>query len=101
MCSTSLPDSKYTKTVSDTHLANQALASTFVASDIRHTRSPPRQRYDTQHYHAFTRGEATTGWNHSTQPPSRHQQARQLQQQDGKALAATAHHRQRIERWVW
>jgi hypothetical protein len=97
-CSTALPDSKYTKLASDSHLPNQALPSTFDASDMRHTKSPPRQRYDTQHYYAFTRGEATTGWNHSTELPRRLQQSVQLQQQDGKALAATAKHRQHIKR---
>jgi len=92
-----MPDSKYTKVASDTHLANHLLASTFCPSDVRHLTSPPRQRYDTQHYHAFTRGEVATGWNHSTEVPSRWQQTAQLQQQDREAIAATAKHRQHLK----
>lgn len=95
-----MPDSKYTKTASDTRLANQLLASSFRPSDLRHTQSPPRQRYDTQQYAAFTRGDATTGWNLSTELPSRWQQGKQLQQLDVKALEATARHRQHLERCV-
>lgn len=97
-CSTALPDSKYTKVASDAHLPNQVLASTFCPSDLRRTKSPPRQRYDTEHYHAFTRGEATTGWNHSTVMPSRHQQAVHMQAVDSKALAAAKKHRQHVKR---
>jgi hypothetical protein len=97
-CSTALPDSKYTKTASDTHLANQVLASTFCPTDLRRTKSPPRQRYDAEHYYAFTRGEVTTGWNHSTEVPSRFHQTKQLQQKDSKAMTATAKHRQHVKR---
>lgn len=57
-----------------------------------------RQRYDTQHYHAFTRGEATTGWNHSTELASMNQRSAQLQQANSQALAATAVHKQHITR---
>jgi hypothetical protein len=96
-CSTALPDSKYTTTASDAHLANQVLAGTFCPTDLRHTKSPPRPRYDIEHYYAFTRGEATTGWNHSTEVPSRFQQTRQLQQKDVKAMTATAKHRQHVK----
>lgn len=97
-CSTALPDSKYTKVASDNHLANQLLASSFCTADLRRSRSPPRQRYDTQHSHAFTRGDAVTGWNHSTELPSRWQQKQQLQQLDAAALTATARHTAHLKR---
>ncbi|WIA35424.1 hypothetical protein OEZ86_003867 [Tetradesmus obliquus] len=83
-----VPDSKYTRAASDEHLANQVLPSSFVPADLRSTKLQASCTYDKERYHAFTRGEVTTGWNHSTQLTC--QEQRQWQQRlDGKAATAT------------
>jgi hypothetical protein len=96
-CST-LPDSKYTTAASDSHLANQVLPSAFQPQDMRRTRSPPRRHYDTQHYHAFTRGDAAGGWCISTETPSARQLAARQAAADAKAAAGTAKRTARLKR---
>jgi hypothetical protein len=56
-----VPDSKYTRAASDEHLANQVLPSSFVPADLRSTKLHATCTYDKERYHAFTRGEVTTG----------------------------------------
>lgn len=83
-----IADSKHTQAASDDHLANQLLASSFVPSDLRSTNLRPTCTYDKQRYHAFTRGEVTTGWNHSTEVTVK--ERKQWQHQlDSKAVSAT------------
>eukprot|EP00775_Hariotina_reticulata_P008822 gene8822-9001_t len=71
-------DNKRSTAASDEHLANQLLCSSFASADLRATRTST-QVFDKQRYHAFTKGEVTTGWNLSTQVT--HQDKRQWQQQ--------------------
>jgi hypothetical protein len=92
--STAVLDSKWTHAASDERLANHLLASSFNPADIRHHRSRPRQRYDTTHYHAFTRGDAAAGWDISTELPSRRARARAQAAADAIAAHKTAQRRQ-------
>ncbi|KAF8060593.1 hypothetical protein HT031_004770 [Scenedesmus sp. PABB004] len=95
-----VPDTKYGRAASDERLANQLLAASLVPSDLRATRTAAGAAFDALHRdHAFTRGDATTGWNHSTEL-TRAERRRAQAALDGAAAAATARRVARVRRYV-
>eukprot|EP00878_Enallax_costatus_P021568 GHUV01022845.1.p1 GENE.GHUV01022845.1~~GHUV01022845.1.p1 ORF type:complete len:235 (+),score=77.46 GHUV01022845.1:1186-1890(+) len=93
-----VPNAKYTQAAADEHLPNQLTASNFQPADLRHTKTC-NQQYDKQKDHPFTRGDCTTGWNHSTEVTKIDKRV-WLQQLDSKAGAATVQRKQEVKRYV-
>eukprot|EP00879_Flechtneria_rotunda_P000723 GHRR01000843.1.p1 GENE.GHRR01000843.1~~GHRR01000843.1.p1 ORF type:complete len:236 (+),score=76.96 GHRR01000843.1:1770-2477(+) len=95
--SSQVTDNKYTTAASDEHLSNRLLARNFIASDVRKTKT--RETYDKQRCHAFTRGDVTTGWNHSTEL-IKQQQCKWQQQLDSEAKETTLKRTQRLGKTI-
>lgn len=91
-----VPNGKHTQSAADETLANQLLVTSFRPADLRRTKSC-NQQYSKQRDHAFTRGDCTTGWNHSTEM-SRIEKRVWLQQLDSKAAASTVKRKEQIIR---
>lgn len=92
------PNGKHNQLAADETLANQLLAGSFQPADLRRTKSC-NQQYNKQRDHAFTRGDCTTDWNHSTEM-TRTDKRSWLQQLDTKAAAATIKRKQQVVRCV-
>lgn len=89
-------NAKHIQAAADEHLPNQLTASNFRPTDLRHTQTCTQQ-YDKQKDHSFTRGDCTTGWNHSIQVTKIDKRA-WLQQLDNKAKAATVKRKEEVKR---
>lgn len=87
--STLVEHPKFCRAVSDGRLANQLPPGSLVAQDMR--ASGRRPAADLHHDHAFTRGEATTGWCFQTQLTHAQRRRWAAEQQERAARASLKH----------